>query len=292
MVLESIFSAAMAKKHSVLMFILGALLSTAGIWTSYYIFPQYTGVLAIAFVTIGATPIIHKIILLETEVESCTPGWAIGFLARHFCIVKVYAWLTIGLIASFSFWYAVLPIAVPAHCPNGGIECMVPVRGTVFLEQEKTFSAITGQATGGIGMAECKNPETRDFGKCFTLIFENNAIVLGLAILFSFIYGAGAIFLIGWNASVIGVFIGKEVLDVHILAGIMRGIGYLPHGIFELGGYFVGAIAGGIISVAATRGGFTSAGFRRIAKDTLFLLLIAYGLLLIGAAVEVWLIMG
>ncbi|MFH1224531.1 MAG: stage II sporulation protein M [Candidatus Diapherotrites archaeon] len=304
MVLENLPGVGLAKKHSFLMFLEGVLLSTVGIWTVHYIFPAHTSVLAIAFVTIGVAPLINKLLCMETQEEASKPGWAIGFLARHFCIVRVYAWLTIGLVASFSLWYVVLPAETPTYCTGGSseIECIIPARDSVFAEQEKTFSTITGKATattgdaaastGGVGVTECKDPETRSLGGCFGLIFNNNAIVLGLAILLSFIYGAGAIFLIGWNASVIGVFIGKEMLNVHVFAGLARAIGYLPHGIPEIMGYFIGAIAGGVISVEVTKRRFHTKEFWIITKDAAVLVLLAYAVLAFGALIEAWLIVG
>lgn len=298
MVLENLPGVGLAKKYSFLMFLEGVLLSTVGIWTVHYIFPAYTSVLAIAFVTIGVAPLLNKLFSMETQEEASKPGWAIGFLARHFCIVRVYAWLTIGLIASFSLWYVVLPAETPSYCTHGSseIECVIPARDVVFAEQEKTFSTITGKATvestGGVGVTECKDPETRSLGGCFGLIFNNNAIVLGLAILLSFIYGAGAIFLIGWNASVIGVFIGKEMLNVNIFAGLARAIGYLPHGIPEIMGYFIGAIAGGVISVEMTKRRFHTKEFWTIMKDAAVLVVLAYIVLAFGALLEAWMIVG
>jgi uncharacterized membrane protein SpoIIM required for sporulation len=139
-----------------------------------------------------------------------------------------------------------------------------------------------------------------DFWSVFNCIFGNNSFVLGLAVLFSFAYGAGAIFLIAWNASVIGVIIGTDMLALYssyaglgvlglvlaYLHGLVNAIGFLPHGIFELSAYFIGSIAGGIISVALTRKKYGAKDFELIAKDTLILLFLAYFLLFIGAMIE------
>lgn len=292
MVLEFLISVAGARKHSWKMLLCAIVLSSAGLWSGYLIFPEYSSILSLAFVTIGIMPVLHTIFIQEEDQEARAKRLGLGFIGRHLDIVSIYVWLTIGLIVSYSFWYVALPETAPAEClaGKGGWACMVPVKEKVFREQNRTYAAITGRATKGIGAAECKDPATRDLGKCTMLIFNNNAFVLGLAIVFSFIYGAGAILLIGWNASVIGCFIGKEVIDVHILAGIAKAVGYLPHGIPELLGYFIGAVAGGIISVAISRRTYRRHELERVAKDALLLIVLAYAVLFFGAAIESWLI--
>ena len=44
-------------------------------------------------------------------------------------------------------------------------------------------------------------------------IFINNMGVLFLCIIFSFLYGAGAIFILTWNASVIAAAIGSFIVE-------------------------------------------------------------------------------
>jgi len=138
----------------------------------------------------------------------------------------------------------------------------------------------------GIGYNECKNLQTRSIEACSFFIFNNNYFVLVLAILFSFLYGAGAIFLIGWNASVIGTVVGAEIVFDQLGSGIARLVGILPHGLFEIGGYFIGAIAGGIISIALTTKKYSEHGFEVILKDTIILVMIAFALLVIGSIIE------
>jgi len=126
----------------------------------------------------------------------------------------------------------------------------------VFSEQNKTLGSIdelNAQLTGRVGFF----PEAcKDFTTYFLAIFPNNAFVLLLVILFSFVYGAGSLFMISWNASVLGAKIGQTALGLfdsyagHGLLqaplayahGLFDSLGLLPHGIFELPGFFVGAI--------------------------------------------------
>jgi uncharacterized membrane protein SpoIIM required for sporulation len=123
------------------------------------------------------------------------------------------------------------------------------------------------------------------------------------AILFSFVFGAGAIFVLAWNASVIGTAIGNFIrgnlalyseligLDklgkyFHVISiGLFR---YVIHGIPEILAYFVGALAGGIISVAIIKHDFGTEKFEHIVLDSADLLFISIGLLFFAAILEVW----
>jgi hypothetical protein len=261
---------------------------------SYYTFPKSASILSLAFVTIGLMPIIHRL-FYEIETEECEEkGWSIAFLARHFDVVEILAWFFVGLVISYCMWYVVLPPEHPAYCGTGvfNIECSLPERNAIFAEQEKTWNTITGWSTGMVTGPQSCLGTGRELFACSEFIFSNNAVVLVLAILFSFMYSAGAIFLLSWNASVIATFIGKEITDTSLASGLARAIGYLPHGIPEVLGYFVGAIAGAIISVMLIKHKHRTHEFSHIMKDAVFLLIIAFALLFIAAFIEAYLILG
>ena len=292
MVLENI-SVSKARKNPLYLILFTVLITTAGMWLSYYVFPESASILSIAFVTLAFAPFIHRLFIVETAQEEEKPGWSASFLVRHFDLIQIYGVIFIGIILAYVFWFAMLP---SADC-SGEWNCWFPEREAIFSEQEKVYKAITGisatakiAGTGSaIGALECKS-QGSTIERCTIFIFTNNSVVLGLAILFSFIYGAGAVFLVGWNASVIGTFIGVETVGSHIIAGIGRAAGYIPHGIWEIGGYFVGATAGGIITAALARKHYSERQFEIIAKDALLLIFIAYAALFIGAVIEAVLI--
>jgi uncharacterized membrane protein SpoIIM required for sporulation len=127
--------------------------------------------------------------------------------------------------------------------------------------------------------------------------------VLTFAVLFAFIYGFGAIFILTWNASVISVAIGNFIrTNISNLANTIGFVGigsyfqvfslgilrYMTHGIFEILAYFTAGLAGGIISVAVIRHDFRTKKFEHIVLDSADLLIISIVILVVAAFVEVF----
>ena len=126
---------------------------------------------------------------------------------------------------------------------------------------------------------------------------------MAFAILFAFVYGAGAIFILTWNASVIGAAMGNfirsnlsqyaDLLGFEKFAsyfnvvsiGLLR---YIIHGIPEILAYFYGGLAGGIISVAIIKKHYKDEKFSHVLFDISELLIISIAFLLIAAFLEVF----
>lgn len=121
----------------------------------------------------------------------------------------------------------------------------------------------------------------------FLSILENNVFVMIFTLIFSLIFGAGAIFVLAWNASVIAAAIGifTQYNFVEIPLGILR---YMVHGFPEIAAYFTTALAGGIFGVGVLRNGFKNKKFLRILENTVILLFISIMILIVAAAVEVY----
>ena len=125
--------------------------------------------------------------------------------------------------------------------------------------------------------------------------------MLAFCILFAFFYGAGAIFILTWNASVIAVALGtfvrsnmgayasalgfaKAAAYFHVFSlGLLR---YMVHGIPEILAYFIGGLAGGIISAAVIRNDIRTRKFERVLFDVADLMLLALGLLFLAGIIE------
>lgn len=296
MVLETLFKVKDIELKPSFALVLAFVVSSASMFLSALTFPSSTSILTIAFITTAMMPLIHGLFEFEEKKEVMHPGKAFAFLRRHFALVKVYAWFFIGLIISFSFWYVILPSEVNSN----NVFDFKLTKEMVFGEQlnnVRGIESVRSSLTGDV-ISSCSE---KGYWNAFTCIFSNNLFVLGLAFLLSFVYGAGAIFLIAWNASILGVVIGQDILNLYLstytasefgiigayLHGLLNAFGYLPHGIFEIPAYFIGAIAGGIITIALTMKTKSREKILTMAlTDALILILIAIILLLIGAAIE------
>ncbi|MEK6970425.1 MAG: stage II sporulation protein M [archaeon] len=316
MVLETLLPSRIAREKPHYMLIMAFLFAIVGMWLAYYVFPHSASILTLAFIVIAAEPVIRRTFLAEEDEEARSPGPASTFLERHFDLIKIYSWFFLGLILAYMTWYIILPSEQPERCLIDGVCGEFPTRESVFAEQERQLQAIgelrgdegTGNATasGGGLTGNASNPPTGergDFWSVTQFLFANNVTVLLLAILFSFLFGEGALFLISWNASIIGTVMGKisaqalaasPIHDITSIVfalgyGVYHGIGFIPHGIPEIAAYYIGAIAGGIISASMSKQDYRRNEFKIIAKDAAGLILIAIALLIAAALIESYL---
>ncbi len=258
MVLEWLLEAKRDRKHPLNIFIFAVITSVISIFISYSVFKESTGLFTVVIISLVTVPFINRMLFYE-EVETEMTGEKEGLWDRHGDVIAAFAALFLGMVVAMSISYVILPENVAK---------------TVFDEQIK----------------EIKNIQSRIVGKFLTTntfidIFTNNMSVLLLSFLLSFVIGTGAILILAWNASVLSAAIGTIANSQGGLSGIPVGIlTFMPHGTFELTGYFVGAIAGGLISTAVWRR--NSPKFSYIIKDSLKLLTVAVILLFIGGVIE------
>ncbi len=163
----------------------------------------------------------------------------------------------------------------------------------LFGLQERAISSVNqniqGNITGGVAKLDY-----------FVKILTNNLKVLFFCLLFSLLYGTGAIFILTWNDSVIAAAIGgvikTELAQTASLVGFASisayfgataygFLRYMTHGILEIAAYFVMGLAGGILSVAIIKHNLQE---DRVLVDALDLIFISLGLLLIAGIVEVY----
>jgi uncharacterized membrane protein SpoIIM required for sporulation len=109
--------------------------------------------------------------------------------------------------------------------------------------------------------------------------------VMFFSFLFSLVFGAGAIFIIVWNASILGVYIGQLAEALWHIPIV--GLSFLPHGIPEIGAYLCAGLAGGIVSAMLLR-----KNTKHVKEVVLFdcakLLMLGTFLVFIAAAIEVY----
>lgn len=283
MVLESFTDAIKAEQQPGKLIIIGLIITCIAIFLANYIFPEYASIVYVFFVVMASLPLMISIIK-EEEKKDVSDFHEKALLKEHSKALKAFMALFLGVVLGTVLWYVAAP------------ESML---GDLFSSQTSTLNQINGQVTG---YATASEQTTSQF-EIFTKIFFNNIKVLLFCIIFSFLYGAGAIFILSWNASVIGVAIGNYMRTNFAQAAQLVGLDqiaayfstaaigllkYAIHGIPEILAYFIAGLAGGIISIAVIRHDFGGKKFEHIVLDTADLILLSLGVLLISAILEVW----
>ena len=256
----------------------GFLYCTVAIFLSYWIFKAYSSLIMVFLATMATIPLMISTIKLEEQKDLKDLEEKI-LLKEHWKALSAFMFLFLGFTVAFLLWYIVLP------------------QGTVnvlFESQIDTLNAINSKVTG---------LAISDSLSVFNRIFLNNMRVLIFCILFSFLYGAGAIFILCWNASVIGAAIGNfirtKIALISNIVGATRVMQYFQiisfgllkysiHGIPEILAYFTAGLAGGIISMAVIRHDFGTRKFEHILLVSADLLLLSLALLFVAALLEVY----
>ncbi len=291
MVLESIIPANIAEEKPIKILPVSFIYASIAIFIAYWLFPTEASMTLIFFTVMACLPLMLGIIGLEKiKAEALMKEIVFDYLSKpekktsnpfktHKNFFLFMGFLTLGITLAFTLWYIILPTSMVNVLFNSQINTINQINSNV--------SHLTGNAI--------------NIFSYFSIILTNNLKVLMFCLLFSFIYGAGAIFILAWNASVVAIAIGnaaRSALSSYAAAtgantisqyfsafslGLLR---YIVHGIPEIAAYFVGGLAGGMISIAIIKHDFMSPKFKVILMDALFLILISIGLLITAALLE------
>ncbi len=262
------------------LFFIGLLYASVSLLLVSFIFSKdsvlsgYGGILVVTFTVMFSLPFMYYLIKEEEEKDVVITDSG-KLLRAHSTALKGLMWLFLGFVIALAFWYLVLP----------------GYNHVNFNAQIQVFCAINNPANYDYCLEQQgMSPLTGNIAKPKLImnIFSNNIYVLIFTLLFSLAFGAGAIFILIWNASVIAAAIGMFARSslVRLPLGVAR---YMIHGIPEIGAYFIGALAGGIISVAIIRRDLQGEKMWRILQDSLTLIIAAVVILFLAALVEVYL---
>ncbi|MEK6909970.1 MAG: stage II sporulation protein M [Candidatus Aenigmatarchaeota archaeon] len=261
MVLEKLVTIREAVKHPIWMFVIGALVSVISLFISFLVFPTSVGLFTAILVTFIMTPFMVNLLTYETfmtelEIKKRTMQ---NFFQRHWDMLMVYTAFFSGMIVALSLTFIFLPGETVEKLFKDQISEINLIRGS-FLTSS-TFLKIT----------------------------INNMGVLLLSVLFAFIFGSGAIFILSWNASVLAAAMGLTAKSIGGVSGIpVALVTYLPHGVFEIGAYFLAGIAGGILSALVMKR--KTELFGVMVKDSIKVIVLAIILLIVGSVIETMLI--
>ena len=268
MVIEGIFSPTHARGHPWELFFIGLVYSVIAVVMSLWVFRGHASIVMVAFTVIAALPFVHKMISTEGEYDLIHNSER-TLMQEHSKAISMFVFLFIGMVAGYSLLYLMLPDAVVIdvfEVQHGAINTDIAATGN-FIEPTTALSQI----------------------------LANNLIVLLLSVVFSFLYGAGALFIITWNASVmatvIGYFIKTNIVAdgssylVVTTQGLVR---YMLHGIPEIAAFMLAGLASGIVSFALLKHDWDSPNFKLVLKDASFLFLLSLVFVLMAGMIEVY----
>lgn len=277
MVLESLLTAFQSEEKPYKTVFLGFIYTTIAVFLSWMVFKANASTTMVFLVTMAGMPLFYQLIVTEEEkdLEGYEEKW---LLKEHSKAISAYMWMFVGMSVAFMLWFVILPTDMTTG---------------LFQAQYDTLTALNGQATGYA---------SQDISM-FSKIFLNNVRVLVFCILFSFLFGAGALFILAWNASIIGTAMGMIIRSE--LANISNSIGFVSvasyfqvvsyslmryaiHGVPEIAAYFVAGLAGGIISIAVIKHDMGTRKFEHVILDTADLMLIALLITFVAGILEVW----
>jgi uncharacterized membrane protein SpoIIM required for sporulation len=261
MVLERMVSVRTALKNPLWVFGIGAIVSLACLVVAYFVSTTSVGFFTSFLITITMVPLMLNLARQQEAKQE-------EFIHRHFSLLRanraliiVYAAFFCGMIFSLSLLYYALPDMYVQKLFDDQITQINMIRGNVA------------------------------FGGVFTKIILNNISVMFISFFFSFLFGAGAVFILAWNASILSAAIGMAAKSIGGVKGLpLAVLMFFPHGSLEILAYFIGAIAGSLVSVAVTRRKSHNLGF--VVAESLQLLGVSIVLLLIAGFIESMSIIG
>lgn len=236
--------------------------------TSYLLFRttrSFVGVGTILFTVVLSLPIVVKF-LESTGIEERS------FFSKMRHLFNFYIYFFIGSFVVFFL----ISLAVPSH----------------ILSAEQLYGTATKLLPQKAGLPF---PPVNE-NMLAAGIFKNNLYVMAISFILSLLYGAGSLFLLTLNASIFASALSNFIRETAVSTGSINlfvlfscnmGIMFF-HMIPEVIAYFLAAIGGGILSVASMKETMFSKGFFETLKYSLVIFTAAVIVLVIAAAIEVF----
>jgi uncharacterized membrane protein SpoIIM required for sporulation len=256
-----------AEKKTKEVFFYGMLIASIAIILSLWVFSEQASMVMVFLTVLTSMPLVYSMTKYE-ESKDLRIEKERTLIKEHGKALKSLIALFLGFVIAYALWFILLPAETTS---------------SLFNVQVTTINSINSRISGGVVSSEI-----------FFHILGNNFKVLFFCIIFAFFYGAGALFILTWNASVIAAAIGAFVRNqMTHLAGyfalfpiaIMR---YMTHGIFEILAYFIAGLGGGIISVAVINHRMGTKRFLRVLVDSLDLIGLSVLVLIFAGLIEVY----
>jgi len=226
-----------------------------GFVTAFFIFPAEFSVSMISFSSLFMLPFVIKI--LETE-EIGKKLKGLNIFQRHNQMMVFFIFIFFGMSVEYMLLFGFVHPAI----------------GNVAFEQQ--LSLIFRSPAGYFSNEAL-----------FWEIVGNNLRIVLISTFLSLIYGVGALFVLNYNASIVGMIYGssiRKVIWATYYPVFPNPLWYLPHIILEVLAYLIAAIAGGIMYKSIKLG---ERSYQSLFRDAGFLLIISVILIFVAGYVEV-----
>lgn len=277
MVFESVLDPLHAERHPLDNFFIGILYVSIAILLTLWIFKGQGSIIVVTILVLASTILMFNITRLEEQKDKDLIKES-SMLKEHSRAISFFAALFLGFLVAFALWFTLLPYDTSQQ---------------LFSLQIDTIKSINSPITGSF---------FNDYGEVNSIFYSNMGVTM-FSVLFSFFFGAGAIFILSWNASVIGTAIGifiRKNLGIYasklgwesvsnymqtFSLGLLK---YAVHGIPEVVAYFIASLAGGILSIAIIKHDLVDKNFRKIMVDVVSLFVLSLVILYLSAILEVY----
>jgi uncharacterized membrane protein SpoIIM required for sporulation len=242
------------------------------------VFKEHLSILIIMFTVILSIPFVYYIFKLEEEKDifEIERGKKLLLIRTHRKALAALLWLFLGFMMAFAVMYIVLPKSIVIQDFEAQINQYCAINSNNMKDCASRYG-VTSAVTGSL---------TEKQGHLIN-IFVNNIYVMIFCLIFSLAFGAGAIFILAWNASVIATAMG--IFSKSDLSELPRAFGrYMLHGIPEILAYLTIALAGGMVGIAIIRHEWKDEKFWLIIQDSIDLILLSIIILAIAALIEVF----
>ena len=191
MVLESLTTPQKAEKSPWDLIFIGAMYAAIGVFLSIWVFKEEASIVMVLLTVIATVPLVFNTMQYEENKDTEIVKER-ALLREHGKALTFFTFMFVGFVLAFSFAYIFLPEELVKDIFDAQLTTIQNINSRV------SDGTIEGASLGGT---------------LFMQILMNNFKVLLFCLFFAFFYGAGAMFILTWNATVISAAIGTFFRD-------------------------------------------------------------------------------
>jgi uncharacterized membrane protein SpoIIM required for sporulation len=257
MVLEQLLDRKIVIRHFPFVFLLSMVYVFIAYLSTQLFFPNQS-IATVLLLTIIMVPSLHHLIVIEEKIESKGSS---HFWKRHHTLIKCYTGAFLGLLAGF----IIIGIMNPSTLEYQTSQLL---QGHLRPEVIQNFSLqpYNPSVMGAIALA------------------SHNLSYLLIGFILSLFYGAGAAFIIAYNASVFAAFV-SQLFQRFAGATTLAAVSLL-HLLPESAGYILAAIAGAALSRGIIHEKLRGEKLHNVAQNCFFLLIAGIICIIIAAFIE------